>query len=252
MPFTADSPLAADVVPSPNHEPRRTAIDILLLHYTGMESTDGALERLASPQANVSAHYLVRENGFVIQLVPEARRAYHAGVSSWDGETDINSRSIGVEIANPGHDFGCPAYPEKQIAAVIGLCRDILARHRIRPECVLGHSDVAPARKRDPGEWFFWRELADAGIGLWVPPHPLVSGRALTPGDSGETVLALQRALAQYGYDLQTTGTFDAQTRDVVTAFQRHFRPTRVDGIADPSTLATLDDLVAVRAAQAS
>jgi N-acetylmuramoyl-L-alanine amidase len=252
MPFTADSPLVTDLVISPNHEPRRAAIDILLLHYTGMESTDEALQRLASPEAKVSSHYLVREDGAVVQLVPEARRAYHAGVSSWGGETDINSRSIGIEIANPGHDFGCPPYPEEQIAAVVGLCRDILARHAIRAERVLAHSDVAPARKRDPGEWFFWRELAETGIGLWVPPRPVVSGHALGPGDGGEAVLALQQSLARYGYDLVPTGTFDAQTRDVVTAFQRHFRPARVDGLADPSTLATLDDLIAARTARAS
>jgi len=252
MPFTADSPLVTDVLLSPNHEPRRAAIDILLLHYTGMESTDEALQRLASPEVKVSSHYLVREDGAVVQLVPEARRAYHAGVSSWVGETDINSRSIGIEIANPGHDFGCPPYPEGQVAAVVGLCRDILARHVIRAERVLAHSDVAPTRKRDPGEWFFWRELAEAGIGLWVPPRPVVSGRVLAPGDSGEAVLALQQSLARYGYDLVPTGTFDAQTRDVVTAFQRHFRPVRVDGLADPSTLATLDDLIAARAARVS
>ncbi|MDQ2080355.1 N-acetylmuramoyl-L-alanine amidase [Xanthobacteraceae bacterium Astr-EGSB] len=252
MPFTADSPLVTDVVLSPNHEPRRAAIDMLLLHYTGMESTDEALQRLASPEAKVSSHYLVRQNGAVVQLVPEARRAYHAGVSSWDGETDINSRSIGIEIANPGHDFGCPPYPEEQVAAVVGLCRDILTRHAIRAERVLAHSDVAPARKRDPGEWFFWRELAEAGIGLWVPPHPAMPGRGLAPGDSGEAVLALQQSLARYGYDLVPTGTFDAKTRDVVAAFQRHFRPARVDGLADPSTLATLDDLTAARTARAS
>jgi N-acetylmuramoyl-L-alanine amidase len=250
MPLAADSPLVTDLVPSPNHEPRRAAVDILLLHYTGMQSTDEALGRLASPDAKVSSHYLVREDGTVVQMVAEARRAYHAGVSSWDGETDINSRSIGIEIANPGHDFGCPPYPEKQVASVIGLCRDILGRHAaIRPERVLAHSDVAPARKRDPGEWFFWRELAEAGIGLWVPPHPLMSGHILAPGDGGEAVLALQQSLAGYGYGLAPTGTFDAQTRDVVTAFQRHFRPARVDGFADPSTRATLADLVAARAA---
>jgi N-acetylmuramoyl-L-alanine amidase len=252
MPFRADSSLVAEIVPSPNHEPRRAGIDILLLHYTGMESTDAALERLASPDAKVSAHYLVRESGSIVQLVCEARRAFHAGVSSWEGETDINSRAIGIEIANPGHDFGCPPFPPPQIAAVTGLCRDILARNAIRADRVLGHSDVAPGRKRDPGEWFFWHELAEAGVGLWVEPRAVVPGPALGLGDGGPAVLALQQALARYGYGLAPTGTFDAATRDVVVAFQRHFRPERVDGQADLSTRTTLDDLIAARAMRAS
>jgi N-acetylmuramoyl-L-alanine amidase len=251
MTLVADSPLVASLHPSPNHEPRRAAIDILLLHYTGMASTDAALERLASPEANVSSHYLVREDGTVVQLVAEARRAFHAGVSSWEGASDINSRSVGIEIANPGHDFGCPPFGEAQIAAVIALARDIIARGRIRRDRVLAHSDVAPGRKRDPGEWFPWRRLAAAGVGLWVAPRPIVADDALAPGDSGEAVRTLQEALARYGYGVAATGVYDSATTDVVAAFQRHFRPERVDGVADGSSRATLDDLLAAQAALA-
>src|SRR5882672_3698776 len=165
MSFPPDSPLVDRVVPSPNHEARAgdSRPDILLLHYTGMSSTEAALERLCDPGARVSSHYLVFEDGRVLQLVPEARRAYHAGVSSWEGARDVNTRSIGIEIGNNGHDFGCPAYPEAQIAAVIALGRDIVQRRAIAPCRVLAHSDVAPARKRDPGEYFPWRRLAEAG-----------------------------------------------------------------------------------------
>jgi N-acetylmuramoyl-L-alanine amidase len=252
MTFSADSPLVADVVPSPNHEPRRAAIDILLLHYTGMASTDEALERLTSMDARVSSHYLVRENGRIVQLVAETCRAFHAGVSSWEGTTDINSRSIGIEIANAGHDFGCPPFPEAQIAAVIALARDIVARHAVRADRVLAHSDVAPGRKRDPGELFPWPRLAAAGVGLWVTPRPVVTGAALMQGDAGDAVRELQSALARYGYGIAVTGLFDEATRDVVAAFQRHFRPALVDGIADRSTLATLDDVLTARASTAA
>jgi N-acetylmuramoyl-L-alanine amidase len=248
MIFHADSPLVADLVASPNHEPRRAAIDILLLHYTGMASTDEALARLASIDAKVSSHYLVREDGRIIQLVAEVERAFHAGVSSWEGTTDINSRSIGIEIANMGHDFDSPPFPAAQIAAVIALSRDIVRRHGVRADRVLAHSDVAPGRKRDPGEVFPWPQLAAAGVGLWVTPRPVAAGAALSQGDTGDEVRMVQSALARYGYGAAVTGMFDEATRDVVAAFQRHFRPARVDGIADRSTVATLDDLLAARA----
>src|SRR5690348_901358 len=211
MTFPPDSPLVHQVHPSPNHEPRRGVErpDILLLHYTGMKSTQAALERLCDPGARVSSHYLVFEDGRVLQLVPEARRAYHAGASSWEGTTDINSRSVGIEIGNQGHDFGCPAFPEPQIAAVIGLCQDIVARWSIAPWHVLAHSDVAPLRKRDPGEAFPWARLAAAGVGLWVEPAPIEPGGALSPGDHGEEVARLQRRLAEYGYGIRPSGRYD-------------------------------------------
>ncbi|SRR6266545_4595288 len=245
--FPPDSPLVDDVVPSPNHEARAAGArpDMLLLHYTGMSSTQAALERLCDPGAQVSSHYLVFEDGRVLQLVPEARRAYHAGVSSWEGISDVNSRSIGIEIGNTGHDFGCPAYPDTQIATVTALCQDIIGRWSIAPGRVLGHSDVAPGRKRDPGETFPWRRLAEAGVGLWVEPEPIIDGTTLAPGHNGPAVADLQRALADYGYGVAVTGRYDETTKEVVTAFQRHFRPARVDGVADASTVRTLRKLLA-------
>ncbi len=247
-PFEPDSATVASVVPSPNHDERAARADILLLHYTGMDSTDAAIERLCSPSARVSSHYVVRENGSVLQLVPEIRRAWHAGVSGWEGIRDINSRSIGVEIGNGGHDFGCPDFPPAQVAAVVALCRDVVARRAIRADRVLAHSDVAPRRKNDPGEKFPWWRLHDAGVGLWVAPEPIAPGARLMPDDLGDGVRRLQTALAEYGYDVAVTGFYDAATKDVVTAFQRHFRPARVDGLADASTLRTLETLLAARA----
>jgi N-acetylmuramoyl-L-alanine amidase len=173
--------------------------------------------------------------------VPESERAWHAGLSSWANITDINSCSIGIEIANPGHDFGYPDFPSRQIAAVIALCRGIIARRGIRPERVLAHSDVAPARKQDPGEKFPWRLLSDSGVGLWVPPSRIDDDApALSEGASSEGVGELQRDLAAYGYGIDVTGDYDTATRDTVAAFQRHFRPGRIDGKADESTLRTL------------
>jgi N-acetylmuramoyl-L-alanine amidase len=242
--------LVSRFVPSPNHGERRDGRrpDLLLLHYTGMSSAEAALHRLCDPAAEVSAHYLVMEDGAIVQLVPEDRRAHHAGVSSWAGETDINSCSIGIEIVNPGHDGGLPPYPEEQIAAVIDLCRAIVDHWEIPGDRVLAHSDVAPSRKEDPGELFPWDRLAGAGIGHWVRPDAPSDAIVLRPGDTGPEVQALQDALAFYGYGLDTTGVFDDATREVVIAFQRHFRPARLDGLVDASTLATLQTLIETRA----
>ncbi|WP_342642430.1 N-acetylmuramoyl-L-alanine amidase [Rhodoligotrophos ferricapiens] len=228
--------------PSPNFEARAAGISvkILLLHYTGMDSAEAACARLCDGHAKVSSHYLVDEAGMITRLVPEDKRAWHAGVSSWRGETDINSLSIGIEIHNPGHELGYPPFPDAQMKAVIALCQDILSRHQIAPAGVLAHSDVAPGRKIDPGEKFDWARLHAAGIGHWVAPEPITAGPSLRLGDKGDGVLALQRALAAYGYGLDQTGCFDQRTMDVVAAFQRHFRPERVDGVADVSTIETL------------
>jgi len=246
--FPPDSRLVHHVRPSPNHDERAcgVATDILLLHYTGMSSTAAALERLCDPVARVSSHYVVDESGQITQLVPEARRAWHAGVSSWEGEIDNNSRSIGIEIGNVGHDLGYPGFPDVQIDVVIALCRDIIRRHRIRAARVLAHSDIAPQRKIDPGEKFPWARLHHAGVGLWVAPHK-PSAPALGPGENGQAVADLQDALRHYGYGIEVTGIYDEATTVVVTAFQRHFRPARVDGRADRSTVAALDALLAAR-----
>ncbi|MFA7638120.1 MAG: N-acetylmuramoyl-L-alanine amidase [Parvibaculum sp.] len=236
--------IAERLSPNFNERPEGRRPDILLLHYTGMESAEAAAARLCDPAAKVSAHYLVGENGRITSLVPEHLRAWHAGVGHWAGENDINGCSIGIEIVNGGHDFGCPPYPDVQMQAVEVLCRDILSRHPIPPRRVLGHSDIAPARKADPGEWFDWARLARAGVGLWVAPEPIVEGHVLQQGDRGDMVAELQFMLGDYGYGIEVLGRFDDATRAVVTAFQRHFRPERVDGVADISTVATLRRLL--------
>ncbi len=274
--FTPDCPFTAEVRPSPNHGERRgrragSGPDLVLLHYTGMPAGGGmtaaerAIRWLTNPISEVSAHYVVGEDGRITQLVPEARRAWHAGRSSWAGESDVNSASIGIEIANPGHWWDLAAtpdrdptrpvevhpgyrdFPDVQISAVIALCRDIAARHGIRPERVIGHSDVAPGRKRDPGEKFPWDRLADAGVGVVVPPEPISDGvgRDLALGETSAPVAAMQALLARLGYGIEVDGCFGRSTHDVVEAFQRHWRRARVDGIADRSTLATLRRLVA-------
>jgi N-acetylmuramoyl-L-alanine amidase len=232
--------------PSPNFSARKCGpIDILLLHYTGMPSCEEAVAKLCDPASEVSAHYTVSEDGRIYQHVDEKFRAQHAGKSFWAGESDINSRSIGIELCNPGHEWGYKAFPKKQIAALIELCRSIIAHNAIPPQRVLAHSDVAPARKQDPGEKFPWDQLAKKGIGHWVKPEPLSKkGVSFRRNDGGAHIGAMQRMLSIYGYAIDVSGTFDEKTEFAVTAFQRHFRPTRVDGVADPSTVATLHRLI--------
>ena len=234
------------VMSSPNVEPRAEgkAVRILLLHYTDMATAEEACAWLCNPAAKVSCHYLIDLNGDIIQMVDEELRAWHAGQSAWKGERDINSVSIGIEIHNPGHDHGYPDFPPAQMKAVAALGRDIAARHGIPPEHVLAHSDVAPQRKRDPGEKFDWQWLHEQGLGHWVMPHRLGGGQFLHEGDKGDAVEALQAMLALYGYGVEITGSFDPATKTVVTAFQRHFRPARIDGIADRSTIETLRQLI--------
>jgi len=241
-----DSSVVHRFLASPNHGERVGALrpSLLILHYTGMREGDAALERLADPAAEVSCHYFVSEAGEVVQMVPESRRAWHAGKAIWEGVEDINSRSIGIEIANPGHDWGYRNFPAVQMAAVRALCADIVARHGVAPEHVLGHSDVAPLRKADPGEKFDWAGLAADGVGLFVPPSPVTGGRFFSPGEAGQPIAALQAMFSLYGYGIDVTGTYDALTEAVVRAFQRHFRQTRVDGICDASTIETLRALI--------
>jgi N-acetylmuramoyl-L-alanine amidase len=197
--------------PSPNHDDRGgVCVDMLVLHYTGMRTAEDALARLCDPAAKVSAHYTIDEDGTVYAHVPEARRAWHAGVASWAGATDINARSIGIELVNPGHEFGYREFAADQIASLITLCHSILMRHPIPSARVLAHSDVAPVRKEDPGELFPWARLAKAGIGLW----PQVTAASDLGAD----------ALSRYGYDP------NAPQDKLITAFQRHFRPKKLDG----------------------
>jgi N-acetylmuramoyl-L-alanine amidase len=233
--------------PSPNFDARTGPPDMIVLHYTGMPTGAAALARLRDPAAKVSAHYLVEEDGAVFALVPEERRAWHAGKSFWRGERDINARSIGVEIVNPGHEFGYRPFPETQIAAVIELLADVRSRWSIEDEQLLGHSDVAPERKEDPGELFPWRRLAEAGQGLWVEPAA-APGAPLAEGDDGAGVFAFQSGLSRLGYDCAPSGQYDAATATIVRAFQRHWRQERVDGVADGETRARLIALLRLAA----
>lgn len=242
----ADSTLVTLFCPSPNFEPRKGNLkpDLLLLHYTGMESAEGALHWLTTPESKVSCHYLIDEDGRITQMVAEEMRAWHAGQSFWAGECDINSCSIGIEIHNPGHEFGYPDFPEEQMTAVEALCADIVQRHNIAPERVLAHSDVAPGRKADPGEKFDWARLAKAGVGLWAEAATPEGDAGFGQGDEGEMVADLQARLNQFGYGLELSGLYDEQTVKVVTAFQQHWRQAKVDGRADLSTRKTLDTLL--------
>jgi N-acetylmuramoyl-L-alanine amidase len=218
--------------PSPNFDarPEDVPVDILLLHYTGMESGAAAVARLCDPAARVSAHYTVDEDGTVYAHVPEDKRAWHAGLSYWAGARDINARSVGIEIVNPGHEFGYRPFPAAQIAAVKILARDIVQRHGIAGARVLGHSDVAPARKVDPGELFPWGELAAEGIGLWPQTRkPRLEG-------------TFEQGLRAFGYGLPPE--MDVATETVIAAFQRHFRPMKIDGVADPECHAILAALL--------
>ena len=242
-----DSP---NPTPSPNHDARTGPVRFVVLHYTGMESGEAARARLCDAKSKVSAHYLVWEDGRVEALVPEHRRAWHAGVGAWQGETDMNGASIGVEIVNGGHDHlldgELPPYPDAQVEAVAALVRGILARHDLSPGAVLGHSDLAPARKQDPGEHFPWRRLAREGVGVW----PEVEGGSgdttvlAGPDDGGREVAMAQMALARIGYAQEVSGRLDAPTRLALAAFQRRFRPARVDGLLDVDTLERLGALV--------
>ncbi len=241
-----DTSLKADWRPAANQEPRRDgqSPSILLMHYTGMASAERALDWLCVPESRVSCHYFIDETGHVTQMVREEMRAWHAGEAFWAGDRDINSASIGIEIANPGHDAGYPDFPDAQMRAVEALSRDILGRHSIPPQGVLAHSDVAPHRKADPGEKFDWARLARAGVGHWVEPSPVAGDAGLGPGDRSGEIEALQERLAAYGYEIAPSGQYCAQTEAVVTAFQRHFRPALVNGRADRSTLETSRRLV--------
>ena len=211
---------------SPNHDarPPDMPIDMLILHYTGMQSAQAALDRLCDPAARVSSHYVVDEAGAVHALVPEDARAWHAGVSSWRGHTELNARSIGIEIVNPGHEWGYRPFPALQMAAVCELCLAVLARHPIPARNVVGHSDVAPDRKQDPGELFDWEGLAKNGVGLW-------------PTDVAAPVPDVDQALAMIGY---------GPSANAVRAFQRHWRPAAVTGLADRETRARLAALIAM------
>jgi len=245
--------------PSQNFDARTRPIDLVVLHYTGMQDAETALNRLTDPApvagkypgpwqpfdvvedaplSKVSAHYVVDEAGKVYSLVPEEHRAWHAGASSWEGEGDVNSRSIGIEIVNGGHDFGLPDFPDAQIDAVITLLREIFGRWpQLTPARVVAHSDIAPERKMDPGEKFPWKRLADAGVSIWPKPITFTT----SPGE--DRVGRVQQELVAVGYSIEMTGMMDAATRAALHAFQRRFRPANVDGMIDEETQALLASL---------
>jgi len=231
--------------PSPNHDERTLPITLLVLHYTGMENGAVALKRMCDPTAKVSAHYMVEEDGQIFKLVDESRRAWHAGISSWNGENNINSASIGIEIVNGGHDFGLPNFPNAQIHAVIKLSRDIMKRHNISDDGLVAHSDIAPDRKQDPGEKFPWARLADAGIGIWPVVKTKDKRVLLDIRDTGtKHIRSVQGAFGYLGYCIKVNGILDSTTQMVVEAFQRRYRPTKIDGILDVQTMALLTLLV--------
>lgn len=237
----------AKVRPSPNFGPRLgvDAPDMIILHYTGMVSGQAAEDWLCAPESEVSSHYLVHEDGSIVQMVAEKDRAWHAGRSFWAGETDINSHSVGIEIVNPGHILGYCEFPPVQIAQVISLCRDIATRYNMPASRILAHSDVAPGRKIDPGEKFPWALLNTFGLGHFVEPdapsQPIDENSPLYR----ELAHDLAQMLTDYGFQLQGSGADKAQFEVVVAAFQRHFRPARVDGQMDVSTVETLRRLLA-------
>ena len=235
------------MAPSPNigERPKGKALDIVVLHYTGMKTGQGALDWLCREEAQVSCHYFVFEDGRIAQLVAEKYRAWHAGNSYWHGETDINSRAIGIEIANPGHEFGYVDFPDVQMKAVVALVGDISKRRKIPAAKILAHSDIAPMRKEDPGERFDWKMLFDAGLGKWVEPHPICEGDVLRAGDVGDKVRDYRAMLRNYGFEIEAGNIFDTFTQACTTAFQRRFRQKCVDGIADISTIETLKKIIA-------
>lgn len=237
--------------PSPNFDARTRPIDLIVLHYTGMQNAEIALARLTDPApvagdypgpwqgpnvmkdaalATVSVHYVVDEDGKIYSLVPEEHRAWHAGRGSWEGEGDVNARSVGIEIVNGGHDFGLPDFTDKQIDAVIALIKDIFTRWpALNPSRVVGHSDIAPERKADPGEKFPWQRLAEAGAAIWpdkAPPQP--------PAD--DVISRAQIQLAAFGYDVTQSAIIDTGTKAAIVAFQRRFRPSNLDGALDEET----------------
>ena len=238
-----DSGLVDALHPSPNVEERRDGCrpDMVVLHYTGMSSAEKAIGWLANPQSKVSCHYVIDEAGRITQMVAECARAWHAGASCWKGASDLNSLSIGIEIQNPGHEHGYPAFPPAQMQAVAALCRDISERWSVRPERILAHSDIAPGRKIDPGEKFDWAYLAARGVGHWVEPAALVDWAMSDASSSIDEALELMRT---YGYGIDNPGRDDWNSV-LLRTFQMHFRPLLADGRLDTGTLDTLRRLVA-------
>lgn len=235
-------------LPTPFKSSREGAkVNLLVLHYTGTRTSEEALEILSGRMGKeVSAHYTVDEDGSVYQHVGEAEKAWHAGISHWRGVDNVNATSVGIEIVNPGHEFGYRAFPKSQMLAVAELSRAIIARHGIAARNVIGHSDVAPSRKEDPGELFDWPWLAQCGVGLWPKfgQRSISNINLLLEGDCNARVASMQRRLAEYGYGVPQSGVFCLKTKDAVIAFQRHWRPQDFSGQWDTDVDARVDELL--------
>ncbi len=232
--MSMDSPILELASPNCRERDPGSIVDTLVLHYTGMQTGQAAIDRLRDPQAQVSSHYVVEEDGRIVRLVPERLRAAHAGISFWRGRSMLNDSSIGIEIVNPGHEWGYRPFPAAQIDAVRRLCLAILSRHAVPPINVVAHSDIAPDRKQDPGELFPWAALAQAGIGLYPDDVPdSGTGDVLSQPSALAPVRA---ALRRIGYGPAPEGGMDEALGQVLTAFQRHWRPEAVTGLADAGT----------------
>lgn len=216
------SPIHSYLSPNFDERPTHPKIDLIIIHYTGMEKVKEALTRLCDPNAKVSAHYLIDQSGFTYQLVNDQKRAWHAGVSYWQGRRDINGISLGIELDNSGHNFGLPPFPSAQITCLLELLQRLSQKYHIHKERIIGHSDIAPMRKNDPGELFPWQTLHEQGFGLWPAAKPV----SKTP----ESVEEIQKSLAAIGYECPLTGQLDLQTITVIQAFQRHFTPSEITG----------------------
>ncbi|MEA3028750.1 MAG: N-acetylmuramoyl-L-alanine amidase [Sphingomonadales bacterium] len=218
--------------PSPNFDARDQAISMVVLHYTGMQDAESAIARLRDPEARVSAHYLIAEDGQILRMVDEANRAWHAGLSYWRGVSGVNGCSVGIEIVNPGHEYGYRPFTDEQMESLIPLLADIADRHQVPRANIVGHSDVAPARKQDPGELFDWARLARHGLAVARPSRDLIDPH----WTDGGFLLALER----YGYDVR-------ESQKAVIAFQRRFRPEMLDGTIDGECRAILLQLLLER-----
>lgn len=236
---------------SPNHDARLLPITMLVLHYTGMETGEAAYDRLIDPSSKVSAHYLIHEDGKTVSLVDEGRRAWHAGVSFWNGITDVNSASIGIEIVNGGHDFGLPDFARPQLTSLIKLCKRLVQSYNIVDFNIVGHSDIAPSRKQDPGEKFPWKEVAKRGVGYWPTEIKKDHRTIFEQGASDRAISILQKGLAFIGYQVEVNGRLDAHTYDVIRAVQRRYRPDLINGNIDIQTVEIITKLTDMRSKKA-
>jgi N-acetylmuramoyl-L-alanine amidase len=232
--------------PNMDDRPEDVNINVLVMHYTGMKTATDALQRMCDPAFKVSAHYIIYEDGRIVRLVPEDKRAWHAGISCWHGRASLNDTSIGIEIVNPGHEWGYRSFPSEQMESVLALSKEIMERHQIIPNNVVGHSDIAPTRKEDPGELFNWPWLAENGVGLW-PKRRMMWGKDTVLcklGDDNQYVLNMQKSLRQYGYFIRTDGYFGPVTEKIVKAYKRHFVPEHLNVLWDKLSQARIENLI--------